>query len=45
MDGRQVRWVAQIKLRDKSGKEATKKATYTVDTIPRVVIVRDPFAK
>jgi hypothetical protein len=45
MDGRQVRWVVQIKLRDKSGKETTRKATYTVDTIPRIVIVRDPFAQ
>lgn len=45
MDGRQVRWVAQIKLRDKNGKETTRKATYVIDTIPRIVIVRDPLAK
>ena len=45
MNGRQVRWVVQIKLRDKKGKETTQKATYTVDTIPRIVIVRDILAK
>lgn len=44
MDGRQVRWTVQIKLRDETGKVKERKATYVIDTIPRIVIVRDPFA-
>jgi len=44
LDGRQVRWVVQIKLQDKSGKVSERKATYIVDTVPRIVIVRDTFA-
>jgi len=44
LDGRQVRWVVQIKLQDKNGKVTDRKATYIIDTIPRVVIVRDSFA-
>lgn len=44
LDGRQVRWVVQIKLQDKSGKVSDRKATYIIDTIPRTVIVRDSFA-
>jgi hypothetical protein len=44
MDGRQVRWVVQIKLQDKEGKVSDRKATYIIDTDPRVVIVRDSFA-
>jgi hypothetical protein len=45
LDGRQVRWVVQIKLQDKTGKVSDRKATYIVDTNPQVVIVRDTFAK
>ena len=44
LDGRQVRWVVQIKLQDKTGKASERKATYIIDTIPRIVIVRDTFA-
>jgi hypothetical protein len=44
LHGRQVRWVVQIKLQDKSGKVRERKATYIIDTIPRIVIVRDTFA-
>jgi hypothetical protein len=44
MDGRQVRWQVRIKLKDKSGKVSEKKATYIIDTVPRIVIVRDTFA-
>lgn len=44
LDGRQVRWVVQLKLQDKNGKVSDRKATYIIDTIPRVVIVRDSFA-
>ena len=44
LDGRQVRWVVQIKLQDKAGKVSERKATYIIDTIPRIVIVRDTFA-
>ncbi|WP_171473110.1 hypothetical protein [Frigoriglobus tundricola] len=44
LDGRQVRWVVQIKLQDKNGKVTDRKATYIIDTVPRVVIVRDSFA-
>jgi len=45
LDGRQMRWVVQIKLQDKNGKVTDRKASYIIDTIPRIVIVRDPFAK
>lgn len=45
LDGRQIRWVVQIKVQDKTGKVSDKKATYVIDTIPRVVIVRDTFAQ
>ena len=44
LDGRQVRWVVQLKLQDKNGKVTERKATYIIDTIPRIVIVRDMFA-
>jgi hypothetical protein len=45
LDGRQMRWVAQLKLQDKAGKVSERKATYIIDTIPRIVIVRDTFAR
>jgi hypothetical protein len=44
LSGRQVVWRAQIKLQDKSGKTEDRKATYVIDTTPRLVIVRDRFA-
>jgi hypothetical protein len=44
MTGRQVTCKVQIKLQDKEGKTAEKKATYIIDTNPRIVIVRDSFA-
>ena len=44
LNGRQVRWVVQIKLQDKKGNVKDRKATYIIDTIPRIVIVRDTFA-
>jgi hypothetical protein len=42
--GRQVRWQAEIKLQDKNGNFHEEKATYVIDTTPRIVIVRDNFA-
>ncbi len=45
LDGRQMRWVVQIKLQDKNGKVSERKANYVIDTIPRIVIVRDLFAQ
>jgi hypothetical protein len=44
LDGRQMRWVVQIKLQNKNGQVNERKATYIIDTIPRIVIVRDSFA-
>jgi hypothetical protein len=44
LSGRQVVWKAQIKLQDKSGTTEDRKATYVIDTTPRLVIVRDRFA-
>jgi hypothetical protein len=44
LDGRQVRWVVRIKLQDRSGKVTERKANYIIDTVPRIVIVRDSFA-
>ncbi len=44
LSGRQVVWRAQIKLQDKSGTTEDRKATYVIDTTPRLVIVRDRFA-
>jgi hypothetical protein len=44
MSGRQVVWRAQIKLQDKGGKTEDQRATYVIDTTPRLVIVRDRFA-
>jgi hypothetical protein len=44
--GRQVRWVVWITLQDANGKKAPeRKATYVIDTVPRIVIVRDSFAR
>jgi hypothetical protein len=44
MSGRQVRCRVRIKLGDKDGKTLEKKAVYIIDTVPRLVIVRDTFA-
>lgn len=44
LSGRQVVWHVQIKLQDPSGKTEDRRATYVVDTTPRIVIVRDRFA-
>jgi hypothetical protein len=44
MFGRQVRWEVQIKVKDRSGKTTERKANYIIDTIPRLVIVRDIFS-
>ncbi len=44
IDGRQVKWVVQIKMQPKNGKAVDRKATYIIDTLPRIVIVRDSFA-
>jgi hypothetical protein len=44
LEGRQMRWMVEIKLQDKNGKISNKKATYIIDTNPQIVIVRDPFA-
>ena len=44
LSGRQVRCRVHIKLQDKDDKMTEKDATYIIDTIPRIVIVRDTFA-
>ncbi len=44
LSGRQVVWRVQIKVQDKSGTTEDRKATYVIDTTPRLVIVRDRFA-
>jgi hypothetical protein len=44
MAGRQVRCHVRIKLQDKDGKTVDQRATYVIDTTPRIVIVRDSFA-
>ncbi len=44
LSGRQVVWRAQIKFQDSSGKTEERRATYVIDTTPRLVIVRDRFA-
>jgi hypothetical protein len=45
LSGRQVVWRAEIKLQDDSGKTEERKATYLIDTTPRLVIVRNPLAR
>ena|SRR5579871_864100 len=45
MHGRQVVWWAMIKTKDKKGKIEERRAKYVVDTTPRLVIVRDRFAR
>ena len=42
--GRQVRCRVQIKLGNKTGTALEQRATYIIDTTPRLVIVRDTFA-
>jgi hypothetical protein len=44
LSGRQVRCKVHIKLQDKDQKPAERDAVYIIDTIPRIVIVRDSFA-
>jgi hypothetical protein len=44
LSGRQVRCRVHIKVQDKDEKPTEKDATYIIDTIPRIVIVRDTFA-
>ncbi|MFL5342378.1 MAG: hypothetical protein ACJ8F7_19695 [Gemmataceae bacterium] len=44
MSGRQVKRKVTITLQDKDGKTEDRKATYIIDTTPRIVIVRDTFA-
>jgi hypothetical protein len=41
LSGRQIRSRVQLKLQDKDGKSVDQKATYIIDTTPRIVIVRD----
>jgi hypothetical protein len=41
--GRQIRWQVQVKLQDKGGKTQDRRVMYTIDTTPRIVIVRDVF--
>lgn len=42
--GRQVVWWVQIKVEQKGGKVEERRVKYVIDTIPRIVIVRDRFA-
>jgi hypothetical protein len=44
LSGRQIRSRVQLKLQDKNGKTLDRRATYIIDTTPRIVIVRDVFA-
>jgi hypothetical protein len=44
LSGRQVRCRARIKLAGKDGRAVQQRATYIIDTTPRLVIVRDTFA-
>lgn len=44
LSGRQVRCRVQIKLQDRDGKTVERSAIYMIDTLPRIVIVRDLFA-
>jgi hypothetical protein len=44
LSGRQVVWKVQMRLQDRGGKTEDYKATYVIDTTPRLVIVRDLFA-
>ena len=44
LSGRQVRVRVRIKLQGKDGKTVDREAVYIIDTIPRIVIVRDSFA-
>jgi hypothetical protein len=44
LSGRQVRYRVHIKLQEKDEKAVERDAVYIVDTIPRIVIVRDSFA-
>jgi hypothetical protein len=43
LSGRQIRTRVQIKLQDKDGRKLDQRATYIIDTTPRIVIVRDVF--
>jgi hypothetical protein len=45
MRGRQVHCGVRLSLKEKDGKEVERKAVYIIDTTPRIVIVRDSFAK
>jgi hypothetical protein len=42
--GRQIQWRVQVKIQDKGGKTQDRRVSYTIDTTPRIVIVRDIFA-
>jgi hypothetical protein len=44
LSGRQARCKVHIKLQDKDQKPVERDAVYIIDTIPRIVIVRDSFA-
>jgi acyl-ACP thioesterase len=44
LSGRQVHAHVRIKLQDRTGKIVEQRATYIIDTTPRIVIVRDTFA-
>jgi len=41
MHGRQVRWEVDLTIQDKAGAKKDQKAKYIIDTVPRIVIVRD----
>jgi hypothetical protein len=41
LQGRQGRCTAKLTLRDKDGKQYERKIGYQIDTVPRVVIVRE----
>ena len=41
LQGRQGRCTAKLSLRDKTGKQYERRIGYIIDTVPRVVIVRE----
>jgi hypothetical protein len=41
LEGRQGRCAAKLTLREKSGKQYERRIVYTIDTVPRIVIVRE----
>ncbi len=41
LQGRQGRCTAKLSLKDKAGKQSERRIGYVIDTVPRIVIVRE----